>query len=147
MNQMDVEIIPLDVDDIPKIIEIYELITGIKGPDPDDLESRIENGQPFCLGVEKNGRIIGFILGSSEKGSFGELETIGTIGMVGVHPDFHKQNIGAALGKELIEQYRGLGITKIRTRVDNNDTGLLKYFMNIGLKPSNWTMLELDLEK
>ncbi|OLS23775.1 MAG: hypothetical protein HeimC2_25140 [Candidatus Heimdallarchaeota archaeon LC_2] len=144
---MGFDIRPLDVDDIPKIIEIYEMITGMISPDPDDLESRIENGQPFCLGVKKDGKFIGFILGSSDKGSFGELETIGTIGMVGVHPDFRSQNIGSTLGAELIEQYRGLGITKIRTRVDNNDTDLLKYFMNIGLKPSNWTMLELDLEK
>ena len=144
---MDFDIRPLDVDDIPEIIKIYELITKMDGPDPDDLEVRIENGHPFCLGVEKDNRFIGFIMGSSDKGSFGELETIGTIGMVGVHPDFRSQNIGSALGTELIEQYRGLGITKIRTRVDNNDTDLLKYFMNVGLKPSNWTMLELDLEK
>ncbi|MHA2028281.1 MAG: N-acetyltransferase family protein [Candidatus Kariarchaeaceae archaeon] len=142
---MDFEIRPIDVDDIPKIIDIYELITRKDGPDADDLEARIEYGHMFCLGAEKDGKFIGFILGSSDKGSFGELETIGTIGLLGVHPDHRNQNIGRALGQELIAQYRALGITKIRTRVDNNDTDLLKYFMNIGLKPSNWTMLELEV--
>jgi ribosomal protein S18 acetylase RimI-like enzyme len=144
---MEFDIRPLDVNDIPKVVEIYETITDQSGPDPDDLEARIEYGNMFCLGAEHNGTLIGFILGSSDKGSFGELETIGTIGMLGVHPDHRNKNIGRALGQELIGQYRALGIKKIRTRVDNNDTGLLKYFMNIGLKPSNWTMLELNMSE
>lgn len=142
---MGFDIRPLDVDDIPKIIEIFEMITKSDGPDPDDLEARIEYGHNFCLGAEIDNQFVGFIFGSSDKGFFGELETIGSIGLLGVHPEHRNQNIGSALGKELIEQFKGLGIKKIRTRVDNNDTSLLKYFMNIGLKPSNWTMLELTI--
>lgn len=142
---MEIEIRQLDVDDIPKIVEIFELITRTDGPDPDDLEARIEYGHNFCLGAEIKSQFVGFIFGSSDKGFFGELETIGSIGLLGVHPNYRNQNIGRELGKELIEQFKGLGIRKIRTRVDNNDTSLMKYFMNIGLKPSNWSMLELTL--
>lgn len=142
---MDYTIRKLDIEDIPDVQEIYEMITGQQAPDSDELESRMDYGESLlCVGAEKNGKLVGFMFGHTERGSYGEMDPIGIIGLLGVHPDFRKNNLGRALGKELLSQFKGIGITKVRTRVDNNQTDLLKYFMNLGLKPSNWTMLEID---
>ncbi|MHA2504395.1 MAG: GNAT family N-acetyltransferase [Candidatus Kariarchaeaceae archaeon] len=136
---------PLQIDDTEEIIEIYETITGENGPDEDDLESRMDYGDSLlCLGAEQNGKLIGFIFGSTRRGEFGETDMIGWVGLLGVHPQFRNLEIGRNLGIELINQFRGLGVKTIRTTVTNNNTSLLKYFMNLGLQPAPWTMLEFQ---
>lgn len=138
----------LELEDIPEIINIYEIITGDNAPEQDDLESQMEYGESLlCIGAEINEKLVGFIFGRTDvSGQFGEKGIVGWIGLLGVHPDFRHLNVGRELGEELLKQFQGLSISTIRTRVKNTNASLLKYFMNLGLAPSNWTMLELNFE-
>ncbi len=133
--------------DIPKIQEIYELITNGETLSESEIEGKMDFGDSLlCQGAEYEDKLIGFIFGEVRRGEYGETESFGSIGLLGVHPDYRNMDIGRQLGLEVIQQFKGLGINKIRTQVENSNTKLLKFFMNLGLQPASSTILELDQE-
>ncbi len=135
------------LDDVPRIIEIYEKITG-EHVDEDTINEKIEYGQCLtALGAVKDGKLVGFIIGETEQGAFGEEEAIGWINMVGLDPEYRNMGYGKALGKELLNRFHGMGIRKLRTIVEDEDYGLLNYFKSLGLQKVPWTVLELDLKQ
>ncbi|MCH8907484.1 MAG: GNAT family N-acetyltransferase [Candidatus Heimdallarchaeota archaeon] len=133
----------LEIEDVKDVIEIYQTITGENSPEASELEARMDYGDSMlCLGIEYRAKIVGFIFGESRRGEYGETEPIGWIGLLGIDPNHRNKELGRQLGSELLEQFKGIGIRKIRTTVTNTNTSLLKFFMNIGLKPASWTVLE-----
>ncbi len=141
----DITIRELSLDDVPRMVEIYRELTG-EEIEEDTMSEKIEHGQCLtALGAEVEGNLVGFIIGETNQGTFGEEETIGWINMVGLDKNYRKMGIGTRLGKELLARFQGLGILKIRTIVEDRDYGLLNYFRSLGLEKVPWTVLELKL--
>ncbi|RMG39486.1 MAG: GNAT family N-acetyltransferase [Methanobacteriota archaeon] len=140
----EITIRELSLDDVPRMVEIYKGLTGDE-IDEDTMSEKIEYGQCLtALGAEADGMLVGFIIGETNQGTFGEDETVGWINMVGLDKKYRKMGIGTKLGKELLARFQGLGIKKIRTIVEDRDYGLLNYFRSLGLEKVPWTVLELN---
>jgi len=137
------EIRPLDISDIDKVAEIYTKVTGNDNLDTERLLNQIDNSLA-SLAVEKDGQLIGFIIGGVLEDAFGTIEKVGLINMIGIDPSFGGAGLGQKLGEEIISNFQGLGITKIRTIVEDTDTSLQKYFRSIGMNKVEWSVFEVD---
>jgi ribosomal protein S18 acetylase RimI-like enzyme len=83
----------------------------------------------FVAKVE--GHVRGFILGRIAHA--GETATeIGTIAIVGVHPDYQQRGIAAQLVNILCKKYLSRGIKTVRIDVDRRDKELLNFVERMG---------------
>ena len=103
-----------------KPISYAGLITGGVG-------KLLEHG--FVAEVE--GRVCGFILG--RVAYVGEPATqVGSIIILGVHPDYWRRDIGTQLVDAICEKYCSKGIKTVHTRIDQRDKQLLGFFERMG---------------
>ncbi len=141
---VDAEIRPLDVSDIDKVSEIYKKVTKSDKLESERLLMQIDNSLA-SLGAEKNGELIGFIIGGVLEDAFGTMEKVGLINMIGIDPAFSGEGLGKKLGEEIISHFQGLGIRKIRTIVRDTDESLQRYFSSIGMQKVDWSVFEVNV--
>jgi len=78
------------------------------------------------LVAEVEGHVRGFILGRIAHA--GETATeVGTIAILGVHPDHQRRGIASQLVNAMCEKYRSRGIKTVRIDVDQRDKPLLDF--------------------
>jgi len=83
----------------------------------------------FVAEVENHVR--GFILGRI--GHIGEKAAeVGTIAIMGVHPDYQRRGIAAQLIITLEEKYHSVGVKTVRIDVDRRDKSLLDFVEKMG---------------
>jgi len=75
-----------------------------------------------------DGTVIGFILGELYMGEYGISRDGATIDTIGVDPHYRQKGIGKLLINEFIDHLKDLGVKKINTLVDRNDSNLLQFF-------------------
>ena len=142
-----IKIRALKAEDLPAIIEIDEKVLG--KPRPDYWKRKIEVSEfrpPLAsLVAEKDGRVIGFILGDVSGWEFGVPDNTGMIETVGVDPAFQRRGIARLLAEELIRSFRLNGVQKISTLVEWDDWDLLQFFHALGFERGRRVNLELDL--
>lgn len=134
----------LELHDISRIQEIYQKITGDEELEEEFLVEVID-GSLASLGAEIDGFLVGFVLGEIRKGAFGETYLVGWINMIGVDPQNRGMGLGKKLGEEIMSHFKGLGVRKVRTIVEDQDYQLLSYFKSIGLEKVDWTVLETNI--
>ena len=84
---------------------------------------------PTSLVAEKeDGTVVGFIMGELYMGEYGISQDGATIDTIGVDPDYRHRGIGEQLMDEFIDHLRDLGVKKINTLVDRNETKLIQFF-------------------
>ncbi len=89
-----------------------------------------------------DGKVIGFIMGELFIGEYGISGDMATLDTIGVDPDYQKKGIGRLLMKEFLDHLKSLGVRKVNTLVDMNDTRLLHFFTSNGFSPSRTVNLE-----
>ncbi len=104
-----------------------------------------ETGIKVSLAAEITGLFCGFLLARVYYGEFGRMEPTAVLDTIGVHPDFRKQGVGAALLRQLRTNLTGLGVSSLQTEVDWDDLDLIAFFHRIGFRPAQRLALELDL--
>jgi len=101
-------------------VSYIDLITG-------DVSGLLELG----LVAEIEGHVRGFVLGRLTH--VGEAATeIGQILILGVHPDYWRKGIAAALVKAICEKYRSKGIRTVQIGIDQRDKDLAVFFEHMG---------------
>jgi len=105
------------------------------------LDSTIE----ASLAVDIDRRLVGYLLVRVWTGEFGVSEPVAVLDTIGVHPSFQGKGIGEALVQQLATNLRGLNVATIRTEVNWNDFGLLRFFHSAGFKPAQRLCLDLSL--
>lgn len=84
---------------------------------------------PTSLVAEKeDGTVVGFVMGELYMGEYGISQDGATLDTIGVDPDYRHKGIGKKLINEFINHLRNLGVKKINTLVDRNDTKLIHFF-------------------
>jgi GNAT superfamily N-acetyltransferase len=140
----------LATSDLPAVVAIDALVTGRRREEFLALKlthALSDTGIVMSLGAACDGRLIGFMLARVYYGEFGVMEPAAVMDVLGIHPDFQRRGVGAALIDQLRTNLLGLGIRTLRTEVGWTDLDLLAFFQHEGFTPAPRLCLELDLGK
>ena len=81
-------------------------------------------------------------------GEYGISQEGATLDTIGVDPDYRQKGIGEQLINEFIDHLRDLGVKKINTLVDRNDSKLIQFFNTNQFSPAKSVInLERSLKK
>ena len=94
---------------------------------------------------EEDGTVVGFVMGELYIGEYGISQKRATLVQIGVDPDYQHKGIGAQLINEFMDHLRALGVQKLNTLVDEDDTKLTHFFSANRFSPSKTINLERDL--
>ena len=101
---------------------------------------------PVSLVAEKeDGTVVGFVMGEIYMGEYGIFQEEATLDTIGVDPSYQHKGIGEQLLNEFMDHLRKLGVQKINTLVDWNDSKLIHFFSANQFSPSKTINLERSL--
>jgi GNAT superfamily N-acetyltransferase len=134
--------------DLEGIVDIDKQVSGAKKTrywrDTLELYSGNRENQ-FFLVAERQGRVIGFILGEIRAWEFGS-PSCGWVYAIGVARDSLLEGVGTKLLEALCGHFRHAEVTKVRTMIARQDHDLLSFFRSFGMMAGPFQQLELDLE-
>ncbi|MGH2379278.1 MAG: GNAT family N-acetyltransferase [Candidatus Limnocylindria bacterium] len=138
---------PLTELDIDAITRIDERITGRYRPEV--WEQRVVyyiRRDPDAPKVaERDGKVVGFMLGEVRGGEFGLEEPTGWIEFFGVDPEARGGGTGRRLTEALLDHFRSRGANVARTMVAERDVEIDKFLRAMGFAPAQLTALERRL--
>lgn len=148
MDENTIKIRLMNFDDFDAVVKIDEKVLGNSRQEYYKLrfERLFDTGEylPTSLVAEnKQGIVIGFIIGELYIGEYGISQEGARIDTVGVDPDYRCQGIGKKLMNDFIDHLRNLNVQKINTLVDIKDTRLGHYFTANQFSPSK-TVINLE---
>jgi ribosomal protein S18 acetylase RimI-like enzyme len=94
---------------------------------------------------EEDGTVVGFVMGELYMGEYGIFQEEASLDTIGVDPDYQHKGIGEQLINEFIDHLRTVGVQKINTLVDWNDSKLIHFFSANQFIPSRTINLERSL--
>lgn len=101
---------------------------------------------PTSLVAEKeDNTVVGYIMGELYMGEYGIFQEEARLDTIGVDPDYQNRGIGEQLINEFMDHLRQIGVQKINTLVDWNDTDLIHFFSANRFSPSKTINLERSL--
>ena len=101
---------------------------------------------PVSMVAEKDdGTIVGFVMGEIYMGEYGIFEEEARLDTIGVDPDYQHKGIGELLINEFMDHLRTVGVRKINTLVDWNNSNLIHFFSANQFSPSKTINLERNL--
>ena len=95
--------------------------------------------------AEEDGTVLGFVMGELYMGEYGIFQEAATLDTIGVDPYYQHQGIGGQLINEFVDHLRKIGVQKINTLVDWNDSKLIHFFSGNQFSPSKTINLERSL--
>ena len=146
----NIKITLMKAEDFDAVVGIDEKV--LKAARPEYYEMKFEkffhtkDYLPASLVAEaEDGTVVGFIMGELFMGEFGIFREEGTLDTIGVDPDYQHKGIGRQLIEEFFDHLRELGVQKIHTLVDWNDSRLVQFFRANEFTPSKTINLERSL--
>lgn len=141
MNNIPFKIRLMEDKDFNEVVRIDEKVLNLSRLEyyEQRFEKLFQSGEylPTSLVAEdENGTVVGFIMGELYIGEFGISSEGAAVDTVGVDPDFQRRGIGVKLMDEFITHLKELGVRKINTLVDKNDTQMMRYFNANRFQPS-----------
>ena len=140
----------MKAEDFDAVVAIDEKV--LKAARPDYYEMKFEklfqskDYVPASLvAEEEDGTVVGFIMGELFLGEYGIFQEQATLDTIGVDPDRQQKGIGRQLMKEFMDHLRELGVQKIQTLVDWNDSKLVEFFRANEFTPSQTINLERSI--
>jgi len=134
-------------EDLETIIEIDEKVLGEKRRDYWERKLALLNDKATQVSLvgEMEDKVVGFILGDVSGWEFGVPDTIGWIDTIGVDPNYQKKGLATALARELVKNFKALGVRTIYTLVSWDDWDLLQFFRAMGFTRGDMINLELKI--
>ena len=150
MNESTINIRLMKTDDFDAVVGIDEKV--LKTARPEYYEMKFEklfeskDYVPASLvAEEEGGTVVGFVMGELFLGEYGIFQEQATLDTIGVDPDCQHQGIGKQLINEFMDHLRELGVQKVHTLVDWNDSKLTEFFRANEFIPSKTINLERSL--
>ncbi|MEJ2219801.1 MAG: GNAT family N-acetyltransferase [Desulfobacterales bacterium] len=150
MNKSTITIRLMKADDFDAVVGIDEKV--LKTARPEYYEMKFEklfqskDYVPASLvAEEEDGSVVGFVMGELFLGEYGIFQEQATLDTIGVDPDCQQKGIGRQLMKEFMDHLRELGVQKINTLVDWNDSSLVEFFRANEFTPSKTINLERSI--
>lgn len=150
MNASTINIRLMQADDFDAVVGIDEKV--LKTPRPEYYKLRFEklfqsnDYLPASLVAEEaDGTVVGFVMGELFIGEYGISREKATLDTIGVDPNHQHRGIGKLLMSEFMDHLRTLGVQKVNTLVDWNDSRLIHFFSANQFTPSKTINLERSL--
>jgi len=150
MNENTINIRLMKAEDFDAVVGIDEKV--LKASRPEYYEMKFEklfkssDYLPTSLvAEEKDGTVVGFVMGVLYMGEYGIFREEATLDTIGVDPSYQHRGIGNQLIDEFMDHLKKLGVQKINTLVDWNDSKLIQFFSANQFSPSKSINLERSL--
>jgi predicted N-acetyltransferase YhbS len=150
MNAGSIKIRLMQADDFDAVVGIDEKV--LKAARPEYYEMKFEklfhskDYVPASLvAQQEDGTVVGFVMGELFLGEYGLFQEVATLDTIGVDPDCRHKGIGRLLMKEFMDHLRELGVQKIHTLVNWEDSKLIQFFRANEFIPSKTINLERTL--
>ena len=147
MSESTITVRLMKPDDFDAVVRIDEKI--LQSPRPEFYEQKFDklfkskDYLPVSLvAEEKDGTVVGFVMGELYLGEYGIFQDEATLDTIGVDPDYQHKAIGKQLIKEFMDHLGKVGVQKINTLVDWNDSKLINFFSANQFNPSKTINLE-----
>jgi len=140
----------MKADDFDAVVGIDEKVLKASRPQYYELKFeklfRSKDYLPTSLVAEKeDGTVVGFVMGELYMGEYGIFQEEATIDTIGVDPYYQNKGIGEQLINEFMDHLRHIGVKKVNTLVDWNDSKLIQFFSVNQFSPSKTINLERSL--
>jgi ribosomal protein S18 acetylase RimI-like enzyme len=150
MSKSTIKIRLMQAGDLAAVVGIDEKILKIPRSDYFEMKFEVLFESRDCLPTslvaeDANGVVVGFVMGTLYMGEFGIYEEQATLDTIGVDPDYRAKGIGEQLINEFVDHLRSLGVKKLSTLVDTEDTKLSRFFAANRFCPSKTINLERRL--
>ena len=150
MNPRTLKIRLMKADDFDAVVGIDEKVLKASRPEYYKLKfEKLFQSKDYLLASlvaeEKDGTVVGFVMGEIYIGEYGISKEKATLDTIGVDPDCQHKGIGKQLIDEFMDHLRTLGVQKINTLVDWNDSKLIHFFSANQFSPSKTINLERSL--
>jgi ribosomal protein S18 acetylase RimI-like enzyme len=150
MNASTIKIRLMQADDFEAVVGIDEKVLKASRPEYYKLKfEKLFQSKDYLLASlvaeEKDGTVVGFVMGEIYIGEYGISKEKATLDTIGVDPDCQHKGIGKQLIDEFMDHLRTLGVQKINTLVDWNDSKLIHFFSANQFSPSKTINLERSL--
>ncbi|MFP4036483.1 MAG: GNAT family N-acetyltransferase, partial [Desulfobacteraceae bacterium] len=147
MNRSDIKIRLMKAEDFDAVVKIDERIVKTSRKDYYELKFeklfKSKDYLPVSLVAEGNNKaVVGFVMGELYMGEYGIFQQEATLDTIGVDPDYQHKGVGEQLIGEFIEHLRKVGVQKINTLVNWNDSRLIHFFSANQFSPSKTINLE-----
>jgi len=146
MNESPIKIRLMKAEDFDAVVAIDERI--LQTPRREYYEMKFEklfkskDYVPVSFVAEKeDGTTVGFVMGELYMGEYG-IQEEATLDTIGVDPDYQNKGIGKRLLDEFVDHLRDLGVKKLYTLVNWNDSELIRFFSANQFSPSKIINLE-----
>ena len=150
MNESTISIRLMKADDFDVVVKIDGRV--LNAPRPEYYELKFEklfgskDYVPTSLVAEKkDGTVVGFVMGELYMGEYGIFQEEARLDTIGVDPDYQNKGIGEQLINEFMDHLRHIGVKKVNTLVDWNDSKLIQFFSANQFSPSKTINLERSL--
>jgi len=133
MNGSNIKIRLMKADDLNAVIRIDEQILKTSRLKYYELKfDKLFKSKEFLptslVAEDDDGTVAGFVMGELYMGEYGISEVGATIDTIGVDPHYQHKGIGEKLISEFMNHLKDLGVKKVNTLVDKNDSGLIHFF-------------------
>jgi predicted N-acetyltransferase YhbS len=150
MKESNIKIRLMKAGDFDAVVRIDEKVAKASRPDyyRQKFEKLVQSKDyvPTSLVAEKeDGMLVGFVMGELYIGEYGISQEKATLDSLGVDPDYRHKGIGELLIIELLDHLKKLGVEKVNTLVDWNDSRLIQFFSANNFSPSKTINLERSL--
>jgi len=140
----------MKADDFDAVVGIDEKV--LKASRPEYYEMKFEklfqskDYLPVSLvAEEEDGTVVGFVMGELYMGEYGIFQEAATLDTIGVDPHYQQKGIGEQLINEFVDHLRRVGVQKVNTLVDWNDSNLIHFFSANQFSPSKTINLERSI--
>jgi len=150
MNESAIKIRLMQAGDFDAVVAIDQKV--LKASRPEYYEVKFEklfqskDYLPASLVAEKeDGIVVGFVMGEIYIGEYGIFQEEARLDTIGVDPDYQHQGVGEQLINEFVDHLKSVGVQKLNTLVDWNDSSLIQFFSANKFSPSKTINLERSL--
>jgi ribosomal protein S18 acetylase RimI-like enzyme len=145
----EIEIRPIQADDLDQVIALDAAITDIEKTDYwYELFHRygVRGGQQrhFLVGVQ-GGQVLGYVIGEVRDWEFGSVPCGWVFGL-SVHPDARLTGLGSRLLDAICDGFRRAGVRTVRTLLARDNNLILSFFRSQGMMAAPYIPLEMELE-
>lgn len=147
MNENAIKIRLMKADDFDAVVRIDGEVLKASRPEYYEMKFaklfKSTDYLPASIVAEnENGTVVGFVMGELYLGEYGIFQEEATLDTIGVDPAYQNKGIGAKLINEFVGHLKTLGVRKIYTLVDWNDSRLIHFFSANHFSPSKTINLE-----
>ena len=149
MNESTIKIRLMKADDFDAVVGIDGKVLNSSRPQYYELKFeklfKSKDYLPTSLVAEEDGTVVGFVMGELYMGEYGIFQEEASLDTIGVDPDYQNKGVGEQLINEFMEHLRQIGVQKVNTLVDWNDSKLIQFFSANQFSPSTTINLERNL--